>query len=374
MRRALPLLAASLVVLLAGCAVRTAEPAPATPFPAEEGRSNVEEAALDNASNPAPSGTAGPVARDDLLLPGPAASAAAEGIPAERIGSAKVPVRRYEPEGEPWGSLVWAHGGSFVHGNLDWPESDWVSTRFAEAGLRVYAVDYALASDRVKAPAPANDVTAALRWALANEQGPVAIGGASAGGHLAAEAALAVSECPANAEDAEGAATGAIARPVALLLQYPTLHRVQRPDARIAALTAGLEERRRFGPERVAGMYGFYLGDEAANPGPAAEAGPCRAGYRVVPRVVGEATATELAQLPPTIIVNAEADDLRASAEQFAEQLDAAAVPRTSFVQPGTIHGYLNRPETDAASRAAAQQTIDTFVAELRRVVGATAD
>ena len=87
-----------------------------------------------------------------------------------RMGSAEIPVRVYEPDGAwlrgdggPWGTIVWAHGGSFVRGTLDWPEADWVSRRFAAAGLRVYSVDYALANDEVKAPAPALDVAAVLR-------------------------------------------------------------------------------------------------------------------------------------------------------------------------------------------------------------------
>ena len=87
-----------------------------------------------------------------------------------RMGSAEIPVRVYEPDeaelrgdGGPWGTIVWAHGGSFVRGTLDWPEADWVWRRFAAAGLRVYSVDYALANDEVKAPAPALDVAAVLR-------------------------------------------------------------------------------------------------------------------------------------------------------------------------------------------------------------------
>lgn len=263
-----------------------------------------------------------------------------------RLGSAAVPVRLYLPAGAPWATLVWAHGGSFSRGTLDWPEADWVSQRFADAGVRVYSVDYARATETVKAPAPGNDVAAVLR-AAAEETGPLVAGGASAGAHLAVLAALA---------QADLAGSG-IARPAdALILEYPTLHRAQRADAAIAATTARLPERRRFGAERIAEMYGFYLGDPAT----AAAAGAV---------VAGELPPERLALLPPTVIVNADADDLRASGEEFAEQLRDVGVPVVEAVQPGTVHGYLNRPEESDRARADAQETIDRFVRELRGIL-----
>ena len=287
----------------------------------------------------------------DILIEGPAARTAA-GSP-NRVGSAAVPVRRYDPEGEPWATLVWAHGGSFVRGTLDWPEADWVSRRFAEAGLRVYSVDYALASDAVKAPAPGNDVAAVLGSVIAESgSGTVFIGGASAGAHLAALAALSV---------AEAATSGSGRAADALILEYPTLHRVQRADPAIAAATAGLPEQRRFGAGRIAEMYDFYLG--SADPGPADTAAVDPA-----PVVAGELPAAKLALLPPTVIVNADADDLRASGEQFAEQLRAAGVTVVEDVQPGTVHGYLNRPDESDRARADASATIDRFVSELRAI------
>ena len=62
----------------------------------------------------------------DARVAGPAAAPVSERP--NRVGSAEVPVRIYEPEpaelrgdSAPWGTLVWAHGGSFVRGTLDWP-------------------------------------------------------------------------------------------------------------------------------------------------------------------------------------------------------------------------------------------------------------
>lgn len=274
-----------------------------------------------------------------------------------RRGSARVPVRVYEPEAQelrgrdaPWGTLVWAHGGSFMRGTLDWPEADWVARRFAEAGLRVYSVDYALASGDVKAPAPSNDVLAVLRATRDHHDGVVCVGGASAGGQLAAIAALAQSEFAASSGDKTLGAD-------ALLLVYPTLHRVQRADASILELTSKLPEERRFAAERIAQMYSYYLGED---PSPSTA------------EVIGELPPERLAALPPTVIVNADADDLRASAEQFDEQLREAGVEVRSCLQPGTVHGYLNRPEESAAARRDAQATIDSLVQGLRGILGET--
>ena len=289
---------------------------------------------------------------EDLVIAGrgsAAAVAAASAAAPNRVGSARIPVRSYAPAGEPWATLVWAHGGSFVRGTLDWPEADWVSRAFAEAGIRVYSVDYALAGDAVRAPAPANDVAAVLAWAAAETDGPLVIGGASAGGHLATLAALDL----ANAAGADPGSRTADA----LILEYPTLHRVQRADAAIAAATAELPEARRFDAERIAAMYADHLG--AAGDAEVADGG----------LVAGELPAARLALLPPTVIVNADADDLRASAEEFAEQLRAAGVPVVEHVQPGTVHGYLNRPEESDAARADAAETIATFVAGLREIL-----
>ena len=279
----------------------------------------------------------------DTEIEGPAAGRD-PGLP-NRVGSSAVPVRTYEPDGAAWATLVWAHGGSFSRGNLDWPEADWAARRFAEAGIRVHSVDYALASETVKAPAPVADVSAVVRWAgVEDGVHPLVVGGASAGAHLAVLAAL-------SGADAAGG------RPIAaLLLEYPTLHRTQRFDPELDAATAVLPEQRRFGAERIAGMYDFYLGD----PGEATAAGAV---------IAGEQPPERLAVLPPVIIVNADADDLRASSEQFADQLRAAGVPVVEAVQPATVHGYLNRPDESAQARIDAQQSIDRFVAELRLIL-----
>ncbi|WP_241988965.1 alpha/beta hydrolase [Leucobacter luti] len=318
-------------------------------------RAGTEEATMRitdvEVAGPADSGAAGGAAGS--VDADAASSARSEPGATNRLGSERVRVREYEPAlepgGRPWATLVWAHGGSFSRGTLDWPEADWVSRQFAEAGIHVYSVDYGLVSDTVKAPAPSRDLAAAFAWVAerAERDAPLVLGGASAGAHLATLAAL---------DRADLAAAGAGRPADALILEYPTLHRVQRPDAAIAAATAELPEQRRFDPARIAGMYEFYLGDGAEGEAAAATA------------VAGELPAERLGLLPPTTIVNADADELRASGEQFAEQLRAAGVPVAESIQPGTVHGYMNRPEESASALADAEATIDRFVAALRGV------
>lgn len=287
----------------------------------------------------------------DIQVPGPAAGRD-PGVP-NLVGSTSIPVRVYSPAGEPWAELVWAHGGSFARGTLDWPEADWVSRSFAAAGIRVHSVDYVLASDTVHAPAPGNDVAAVLQSVAAESELPIVIGGASAGGQLATLAALA---------QADLAATGDGRAAAVLILEYPTLHRVQREDPEIAALTAQLPEQRRFGADRIAEMYARYLGE-----GDATGSGSGSGSQESV--VAGELPADRLQLLPPTVIVNADADDLRASGEEFAEQLAAAGVTVVEGVQPGTVHGYMNRPEESAQTRRDATETISRFVAELKVIL-----
>lgn len=341
----------------------------------------------------------------DARLPGPATGPSAAGNPSahsgvsglassgpanfdgtegmlNRTGSVEVPVRIYEPgvedlrgEAEPWGTFVWAHGGSFVRGTLDWPEADWPSRRFAEAGLRVYSVDYVLVSDTVKAPAPSNDLAVVLGHVRARHSGPVFVGGASAGAHLAVLAALQhAAKATLNEQNLRGAASEAAgsASINGVALVYPTLHRTQRPAPEIAALTAKLDEQRRFGAERIAEMYNFYLGVDSASTNAVstnsvstetALPGELVAPFAAV--VAGELPSDHLAGLPPTVIVNAEADDLRASGEQFAEQLRSASVEVHESVQPGTVHGYLNRPEESPEATRDAQATVDRLVGGL---------
>ncbi|MBW9109123.1 alpha/beta hydrolase fold domain-containing protein [Microbacterium trichothecenolyticum] len=262
---------------------------------------------------------------------------------------------RVYPAREPNGTgLLWAHGGGFAFGDLDMPESDWVAAQLASRGTTVVSVDYRLApvpeewADAATPPraghhypAASDDLLTAWSWVLENaarlrvDRRRLAIGGTSAGGNLAAGATLRLLERRAET------------LPALVLLAYPTLLAVQpAPDAALRAALDAQPDADRFGPDAVRGMYENYLG------GPV-DGAPLGA-------VPGLARREDLAQFPPTLMVNGDVDELRVSGEAFAASLRDAGRPVDVVTEPGTDHGHLNRPHEPAAS-----VTIDRFASRL---------
>jgi acetyl esterase len=238
-----------------------------------------------------------------------------------------VPVRVYCPVGRQLSdrpALVWVHGGGFTMGTPDEPASDRLAREMcARAGAVVISVDYRLAGDAVSYPVPHDDVVAAVRWArnCATELGidplRLSLGGDSAGGNLAAGAAL-------RLRDDDGWV------PAALLLAYPILHPVLPPPSpSLAGAVGGLPDLLRFLPEDVAGMVRTYVG------GPESRAD----GYAMPGLAVLEG-------LCPTILVNAECDDLRASGEAFVAAAAQAGVDVRQVSEPGMLHAFLHLPDT----------------------------
>ncbi|MEZ0164828.1 alpha/beta hydrolase fold domain-containing protein [Kineococcus sp. LSe6-4] len=248
-----------------------------------------------------------------------------------------VPVRVYRPDTglhhEPRAGLVWAHGGGFVAGDLDMPESDAVARRLQDDGVLVVAVDYRRAGPGTTYPAPSDDVLTAWRWGreFCRSEGVAAervqLGGASAGGNLAAGAVLRLL-----------AGEGEV--PAAVFLAYPTLHAVPPAASPVAqAAVETLPPDQRWSAADVAAMYEGFLG------------GPVQTAP--APAVPGTA---DLAGFPPTLVLTSEADGLRGSAEEFVRRLVLAGSPVVSVCEPGTVHGHLNTPDA-------------RFDASLRRVV-----
>ena len=109
----------------------------------------------------------------------------------------RLPGRAYiDPNAEPTGrGLVWAHGGAFLGGGLDMPESNWVALELAARGIPVLSIDYTKCVDGVHYPVPSDDVMAWWDAAVSNSSewlgvngAHLLIGGASAGATLAASA------------------------------------------------------------------------------------------------------------------------------------------------------------------------------------------
>jgi len=128
-----------------------------------------------------------------------------------KVGSISVRVHQPQSIEHPLPALLWIHGGGFVMGTaaLD----DALCRRFSEElGIIVAAVDYRLAPEH-PFPIPLDDCHDALVWLSRQVQVDatrVAIGGASAGGGLAAGLALLAAE--------RGEVT-----PIFQLLAYPML-------------------------------------------------------------------------------------------------------------------------------------------------------
>src|SRR5947209_1945652 len=114
------------------------------------------------------------------------------GVEVITLGSG-VGVRLFRPEGVtgPTPALLWIHGGGYVIGTAQ--QDDRLCRRFSRRlGITVASVEYRLAPEHPY-PVPLEDCYAALTWLAglpAVDPGRVALGGASAGGGLAAALAL----------------------------------------------------------------------------------------------------------------------------------------------------------------------------------------
>jgi acetyl esterase/lipase len=238
-------------------------------------------------------------------------------------GAAPVPARLYRGMSNSGVGLVWVHGGAFVAGDLDMPESHWVGLEFAARGIPVLALDYRKALGGVHHPALSDDVLAG--WLAASELLEIPfeglhLGGASAGGNLSAGVAARLRDAPDPS-------------PVSLVLIYPVLHS-ELPDAGPAAAraAAALPTDARFSPEFARAINVNYVG-----------------GVENLGDPIAFPSNGEVRRMPATLIVNAEGDDLRASGEAFAAQLADAGVAVEVNFEPGTMHGYLNLPGDKAA-------------------------
>jgi acetyl esterase/lipase len=201
-------------------------------------------------------------------------------------------------------ALLWIHGGGMVLGVA--AMDDRSCHRFADdLGIVVASVEYRLAPEH-PFPTPLEDCWAALRWLAARpdvDPARIAIGGASAGGCLAAAlAALALDR-------------GAV-RPVLQLLSYPML------DDRTAART-DLDRRRLPVWTAASNRYGWrsYLGG------------------RVSP-LAAPARRADLSGLPPAWIGVGTHDLLHEEDVRYAGRLRDASVPCSLHVVPGAYHGF----------------------------------
>jgi len=203
---------------------------------------------------------------------------------------------------DPGPALLWIHGGGYIIGSA--AQDDRLCRRFsAELGATVASVEYRLAPQHPY-PAALEDCWAALtRLAELPEVDParIAIGGASAGGGLAAALA-------------QLAADRAEVSPVLQLLVYPML------DDRSSALPAD-RSYRLWTPRSNRFGWTSYLGGAD-------------------PQVAVPARRADLSGLAPAWIGVGTVDLFHDEDLAYAQRLRDAGVPCEVEIVPGAFHGF----------------------------------
>jgi acetyl esterase len=196
--------------------------------------------------------------------------------------------------------VVHVHGGGWVLGSVDEAASS-ASALAVASGMRVLSLEYRLAPEH-PFPAALDDVMAALRWA-STQADRVAVAGESAGGNLAAAAAL-------RARD-EGGPVLAFQ-----LLIFPVV------DARCAS--ASYDEFAHGHLLTASAMRWFVdrYTDRPEDP------------------YVSPLLAPDLTGLPPGLVVTAECDPLRDDGEAYAARLRDAGVDAVTSRYVGMVHGF----------------------------------
>ena len=236
-----------------------------------------------------------------------------------------IPARLYAPEPgtDAGGLLVYFHGGGHVKGDLDTHDT---TCRFLAhaSGVGVLSIDYRLAPEQ-PFPAATEDAVAALRFAsehaerLGFDPARIAVGGDSAGGNLAAVAALA-------------AKAGEAPMPAFQLLIYPV---------------CDFSRKRRSYELFGAGFYlteadmdwfrDHYLSDPDA-----------ASGWRASPIL-----APDHSGLPPAYVLTAGFDPLRDEGEEYAERLRACGVRVALHRHDGLLHSFANQTYVHRGARDA---------------------
>jgi acetyl esterase/lipase len=248
-------------------------------------------------------------------------------------------VRIYEPDPRPetLPALLWIHGGGYVLGNV---QADDLLAKGMTLALNcvVASVEYRLAPEH-PFPAPLEDCYAALKWLagsadqLGINPARIAIGGASAGGGLAA-------------------GLGLLARDRAevdvcyQLLVYPMID-----DTNVEQAGPGVPDAPLW--TRVNNLLGWraYLGQEPGSEGVSAYAAPFR--------------AEDVRGLPPTFIGVGTPDLFLDEDIAYAQRLIRSNVPTELHVYADGFHGF----DQFAADTDTAQRFVGEYARLLKRAL-----
>jgi len=242
-------------------------------------------------------------------------------------GDPEVMVRIYEPaEGAHSGAaLSYVHGGGMVLMSV--ADTDFHCKRIVrDVGCLVTSVEYRLAPEHPY-PAALHDCYAALRWLHENagelgvDRDRIAVGGASAGGGLAAGVALLARD--------RGEVPLSFQWLVYPMLddrdETPSVHEITDPSVW-----------NRSSNQRA---WAAYLGDLAGGDVPL-YAAPARA------------TVEDLRGLPPAYVDVGECDAFRDEDIAYAQRLLQAGVPTELHVTPGAFHASeMYGPDADSSRR-----------------------
>ena len=230
----------------------------------------------------------------------------------------EIPVRIYTPEAAgPLPFYLDIHGGGWWMGD-GFLFHETMATFAKEANAIVVSVDYRLAPEHPY-PAGLEDCATVLRWIaregarLGGDPTRIAIGGASAGGNLAAALAQKM-----RAEGEPSIAFQFLLVPATDLSGTREWQSFDDAGKGYVLTVPGIEE-----------MTRAYVPDPERRMDP-----------WVSPLLEGD-----LSGLPPALVVTALFDPLRDQGEAYARRLEAAGVPVTLHREEGALHGFLGSPE-----------------------------
>jgi acetyl esterase/lipase len=262
------------------------------------------------------------VMAEDRIIPGPK-------------GAPDITVRIYRPEklAGLLPVLLWIHGGGYILGDIE--QEDMTAKQFTLAGeCVVVSVEYRLAPEHPY-PAPLEDCYAALKWLSAHtgelgvDSSRIAIGGASAGGGLAAGLAILArdrAEVPVMFQ----------------LLVYPMIN-----DCNITPAGDNLPDALFWTRENNLIGWRSYLG--------------CEPGIEGISCYAAALRAKNLEGLPPAYITVGDIDLFAQEDIEYARRLIEAGVPTELHVYPGGCHAFdMLVPGADISKR---------FTVDIRRAL-----
>jgi acetyl esterase/lipase len=232
-----------------------------------------------------------------------------DGVTVIPLGPISVRMHGLASADRPLPALLWIHGGGYVIGSA--AQDDAICRHFAEElGIVVAAVDYRLAPE-FPFPVPLHDCHDALVWLAQRpdvDASRLAIGGASAGGGLAAGLALLARD------------RGEV-RVAFQLLAYPMIddRTATRSDIDESSFRLWNNKANRFG-------WRSYLGD---TPGSA-----------VISGLAARARAGDLTGVPPAWLGVGTSDLFREEDLAYARRLEEVGVECELLVAEGAYHGF----------------------------------